>query len=128
VESPVRREAHAGLGERHGETDRQQFWYRAPCRLNHRLVHRALPCPVGSSLTIVRYRHLRACTRRSAGRLRMGVPSDAGRRGRRHHVSTPIPRARRFRAQAGGAAGQGAGLRALPKVPIDRTGGRGALR
>ena len=40
VESPVRREAHAGSSERHGETDRQQYQHRAPCRLNHRLVQR----------------------------------------------------------------------------------------
>ena len=34
VESPVRREAHAGFGERPGETDQQQCRHRAPGRLN----------------------------------------------------------------------------------------------
>ena len=34
VESPVRREAHAGFGERPGETDPQQCRHRAPGRLN----------------------------------------------------------------------------------------------
>jgi site-specific DNA recombinase len=60
VESPVRREAHAGFGERHGETDRQQCRHRAPCRLNQRLVQRRRPRPVGSRLTMVRYRCLSA--------------------------------------------------------------------
>jgi len=30
VESPLRREAHGGFGERHGETDREQSRHRAP--------------------------------------------------------------------------------------------------
>jgi hypothetical protein len=34
VESPVRRESHAGFGERPGETDRRQRRHRAPGRLN----------------------------------------------------------------------------------------------
>jgi hypothetical protein len=63
AESPVRREAHAGFGERHGETDRQQCRHRAPCRLNHRLVHRFRPFPVGSRLMTARYRHfIAACS------------------------------------------------------------------
>ena len=34
VESPLRREAHGGFGERPGETDRQQCQHRAPGRLS----------------------------------------------------------------------------------------------
>jgi hypothetical protein len=34
VESPLRREAHGGFGERPGETDRWQHRHRAPGRLN----------------------------------------------------------------------------------------------
>ena len=34
VESPLRRKAHGGFGERPGETDRQQRQYRAPGRLS----------------------------------------------------------------------------------------------
>lgn len=37
---PLRREAHGGFGERHGETDRQQCQHRAPCRLNQRIIQR----------------------------------------------------------------------------------------
>ncbi len=35
MESPLRREAHGGFGERPGETDREQSRHRAPGRLNH---------------------------------------------------------------------------------------------
>jgi transposase len=34
VESPLRREAHGGFGERHGETEQRQRRHRAPCRLH----------------------------------------------------------------------------------------------
>ena len=34
MESPLRREAHGGFGERPGETDRQQCQHRAPGRLS----------------------------------------------------------------------------------------------
>ena len=34
MESPLRREAHGGFGERPGETDRQQCPHRAPGRLS----------------------------------------------------------------------------------------------
>jgi hypothetical protein len=34
VESPLRRKAHGGFGERPGETDRQQCPHRAPGRLS----------------------------------------------------------------------------------------------
>lgn len=35
MESPLRREAHGGFGERPGETDREQSRHRAPGRLHH---------------------------------------------------------------------------------------------
>ncbi|MDE1674788.1 hypothetical protein, partial [Nocardia gipuzkoensis] len=56
----MRREAHAGFGERPGETERQQCRHRAPGRLNHLIAHRALPRPVGSSERVTRYRHFSA--------------------------------------------------------------------
>jgi len=34
VESPLRREAHGGFGERPGETGQRQRWNRAPGRLS----------------------------------------------------------------------------------------------
>jgi len=82
VESPLRREAHGGFGERLGETDREQSRHRAPGLLSvtdlgvgylrpaerrpskvmskafraafQRLVQRARPRPVGSRLIVVR--------------------------------------------------------------------------
>ncbi|HEX5495482.1 MAG TPA: hypothetical protein VFX70_13010, partial [Mycobacteriales bacterium] len=50
VESPVRGDAHAGFGERPEETGRQQCRYRAPGRLNQRIIQRFRPVPVGSRL------------------------------------------------------------------------------
>jgi len=37
VESPLRREAHGGFGERPGETGQRQRWNRAPGRLSEEL-------------------------------------------------------------------------------------------
>jgi hypothetical protein len=43
AESPLRRDAHGGFGERHGETDREQSRHRVPCRLNAVFRRRARP-------------------------------------------------------------------------------------
>jgi hypothetical protein len=46
VESPLRREAHGGFGERAGETDREQFRYRAPGLLSDRRTTATVELPV----------------------------------------------------------------------------------
>ncbi|MGE5256898.1 MAG: hypothetical protein ACM3KE_09520 [Hyphomicrobiales bacterium] len=61
MESPLRREAHGGFGERSGETGQRQRWNRAPGRLSGELAAAGVTAhlgePAGTAAARGRKRH-----------------------------------------------------------------------